>query len=45
MKYGECMSCDQVASFDETIVAKEEKIGRLRARIAELEASPLSVHG
>ena len=37
------VSCDQVSSFDETIVAKEEKIGRLRARIAEIEASLLSV--
>ena len=39
------VSYDQVFSFDETIVAREEEIGRLRARIAELKAFPLSVSG
>ena len=34
-----CMSCEQVASFDETVTASDEEIDRLKARITELERS------
>ena len=33
------INCAQIVAFDETITAKDAEIGRLTAKVAELEAS------
>ena len=33
------MSCEQLSSFDEMVISKDAEVGRLKARIAEMEGS------
>ena len=33
------MCCEQLSSFNEMVISKDAEIGRLKARIAEMEGS------